>query len=80
MALPLLVTLATLQYGVPVIKYDRKGFKARQRQLLLTQRSAYLVELSKVKQKIEYAAVRGECQAVSEGLYPLSHVLRWLPR
>nr|BAB29403.1 unnamed protein product [Mus musculus] len=58
-----------IQYGVPVIKYDRKGFKARQRQLLLTQRSAYLVELSKVKQKIEYAAVRGvSTSSLSDGI------------
>ncbi|EDM13944.1 rCG21277 [Rattus norvegicus] len=48
-----------IQYGVPVIKYDRKGFKARQRQLLLTLRSAYLVEFSKIKQKMEYSALRG---------------------
>ncbi|XP_038200469.2 unconventional myosin-Ih [Arvicola amphibius] len=48
-----------IQYGVPVIKYDRKGFKARQRQLLLTPRAAYVVELSKIKQKIEYSALRG---------------------
>lgn len=54
------MTLAALQYGVPVIKYDRKGFKARQRQLLLTLRSAYVVELSKIKQKTEYSALRGK--------------------
>lgn len=54
------MTLVALQYGVPVIKYDRKGFKARQRQLLLTLRSAYVVELSKIKEKIEYSALRGE--------------------
>ncbi|XP_021042914.2 unconventional myosin-Ih [Mus pahari] len=58
-----------IQYGVPVIKYDRKGFKARQRQLLLTLRSAYVVELSKVKQKIEYAAVRGvSTSSLSDGI------------
>ncbi|XP_058137514.1 unconventional myosin-Ih isoform X1 [Dasypus novemcinctus] len=48
-----------IQYGIPVIKYDRKGFKARQRQLLLTRNSAYVVELAKVKQKIEYSALKG---------------------
>lgn len=53
------MTPTTLQYGVPVIKYDRRGFKARQRQLLLTPRAAYVVELSRIKQKIEYSALRG---------------------
>ncbi|XP_023576706.1 unconventional myosin-Ih [Octodon degus] len=48
-----------IQYGVPVIKYDRKGFKARQRQLILTQKAAYVVELAKIKQKIEYSALKG---------------------
>ncbi|KAM5311223.1 unconventional myosin-Ih [Glossophaga mutica] len=48
-----------IQYGIPVIKYDRKGFKARPRQLLLTQKAAYVVELAKVKQRIEYSALKG---------------------
>lgn len=53
----------SLQYGIPVIKYDRKGFKARQRQLILTQKAAYVVELAKIKQKIEYSALKGETRA-----------------
>ncbi|XP_055003295.1 unconventional myosin-Ih [Sorex araneus] len=48
-----------VQYGVPVVKYDRTGSKARPRQLLLTQKAAYVVEVAKIKQKIEYAALRG---------------------
>ncbi|XP_058387606.1 unconventional myosin-Ih isoform X1 [Diceros bicornis minor] len=48
-----------IQYGIPVIKYDRKGFKARQRQLLLTQKAAYVVEHAKIKQKIEYSTLKG---------------------
>ncbi|XP_006870566.1 PREDICTED: unconventional myosin-Ih [Chrysochloris asiatica] len=48
-----------IQYGIPVIKYDRKGFKARQRQLILTQKAVYVVELAKIKQKIEYSSVKG---------------------
>lgn len=55
----------SLQYGIPVTKYDRKGFKARQRQLILTQKAAYVVELAKIKQKIEYSALKGETQATS---------------
>ena len=52
------------QYGIPVIKYDRKGFKARQRQLLLTQKAAYVVELAKIKQKMEYSTLKGKTWAI----------------
>lgn len=48
------------QYGVPVIKYDRRGFKPRPRQLLLTNTFAVLVDRTKIKQRIDYAALRGE--------------------
>ena len=54
--------MPSLQYGIPVIKYDRKGFKARQRQLLLTQKAAYVVELARIKQKIEYPTLKGKRQ------------------
>lgn len=47
------------QYAVPVTKYDRKGYKARSRQLLLTSNSAIIVEDAKVKQRIDYAALKG---------------------
>lgn len=47
------------QYAVPVTKYDRKGYKARSRQLLLTSISAIIVEDAKVKQRIDYAALKG---------------------
>lgn len=58
------MTVTSLQYGIPVIKYDRKGFKTRQRQLILTQKAAYVVELAKIKQKIEYPALKGKQQAI----------------
>ncbi|KAF6082179.1 myosin IH [Phyllostomus discolor] len=58
-----------IQYGIPVIKYDRKGFKARPRQLLLTQKAAYVVELAKIKQKIEYSALKGiSTSSLSDGI------------
>lgn len=57
--------VTSLQYGIPVIKYDRKGFKVRQRQLILTQRAAYVVELTKIKQKIEYSTLKGKKQAIT---------------
>uniref|UniRef100_A0A8C6QKD3 Myosin 1H n=1 Tax=Nannospalax galili TaxID=1026970 RepID=A0A8C6QKD3_NANGA len=61
-----------IQYSVPVFKYDRKGFKVRQRQLLLTQKAAYVVELAKIKQKIEYSALRGvSTSSLSDGILVL---------
>lgn len=74
---PSVVTVTSLQYGIPVIKYDRKGFKARQRQLLLTQKAAYVVELAKIKQKIEYSTLKGKMQAIVRQLTgPMS---AWAP-
>nr|XP_023502733.1 unconventional myosin-Ih isoform X1 [Equus caballus] len=64
-----LISHEKIQYGIPVIKYDRKGFKARQRQLILTQRAAYVVELAKIKQKIEYSALKGvSTSSLSDGI------------
>uniref|UniRef100_A0A8B9S0Y4 Myosin IH n=1 Tax=Accipiter nisus TaxID=211598 RepID=A0A8B9S0Y4_9AVES len=48
-----------IKYVTPVIKYDRNGFKARDRLLVLTQSSAYVVEMAKIKQKIDYATLKG---------------------
>ncbi|XP_017669429.1 PREDICTED: unconventional myosin-Ih [Lepidothrix coronata] len=48
-----------IKYVTPVIKYDRNGFKARERLLVLTQSSAYVVEVAKVKQKIDYSTLKG---------------------
>uniref|UniRef100_A0A3Q3D7D0 Myosin Ic, paralog a n=1 Tax=Hippocampus comes TaxID=109280 RepID=A0A3Q3D7D0_HIPCM len=45
------------QYGVPVTKYDRRGFKPRSRQLLLSNTFAVLVDKTKIKQRIDYAAI-----------------------
>lgn len=50
------------QYGVLVIKYDKRGFKPRPRQLLLTNTFAVLVDKTKIKQRIDYTALRGENQ------------------
>lgn len=55
-----LLSLCAFQYGVPVIKYDRRGFKPRPRQLLLTNTFAVLVDRTKIKQRLDYAALRGE--------------------
>ena len=48
------------QYAVPVVKYDRKGYKARSRQLLLTPSAVVIVEDAKVKQRIDYTNLTGE--------------------
>ncbi|XP_067910834.1 unconventional myosin-Ih isoform X3 [Heterodontus francisci] len=59
-----------LRYGVPVIKYNRNGFKPRKRQLLLMQTKAYIVEEDKIKQKIEYATLKGvSVSNLSDGVF-----------
>ncbi|XP_041097151.1 unconventional myosin-Ic isoform X2 [Polyodon spathula] len=61
-----------IKYGVPVTKYDRKGYKARQRQLLLTQNSAFIVEEAKLKQRIDYSIMKGiSVSSLSDGLFVL---------
>uniref|UniRef100_A0A669CTX3 Unconventional myosin-Ih n=1 Tax=Oreochromis niloticus TaxID=8128 RepID=A0A669CTX3_ORENI len=47
------------QYSVPVVKYDRNGFRPRLRQLIFTQEAAYLVEEAKIKQWIDYSSLKG---------------------
>lgn len=55
----MLIPTRCFQYVTPVIKYDRNGFKARDRLLVLTQSAAYVVEMAKIKQKIDYATLKG---------------------
>lgn len=50
----------SLQYGVPVIKYNRNGFKPRPRQLVLTQTAAYVIEEAKIKQRVLYTFLKGQ--------------------
>ncbi|XP_067395564.1 unconventional myosin-Ih isoform X1 [Emydura macquarii macquarii] len=58
-----------VKYVTPVVKYDRNGFKARERQLVLTQSAAYVVEMAKIKQKIDYATLKGiSISNLSDGL------------
>uniref|UniRef100_A0AAQ6AIS7 Myosin motor domain-containing protein n=1 Tax=Amphiprion ocellaris TaxID=80972 RepID=A0AAQ6AIS7_AMPOC len=47
-----------MKYAVPVTKYDRKGYKPRPRQLLLTGSSAIIAEEGKLKQRIDYGALK----------------------
>nr|XP_014350501.1 PREDICTED: unconventional myosin-Ic [Latimeria chalumnae] len=61
-----------VKYAVPVTKYDRKGYKARARQLLLTDNSAFIVEEGKVKQRIDYSSLKGiSVSSLSDGLFVL---------
>uniref|UniRef100_A0A3P9P9U1 Unconventional myosin-Ih-like n=1 Tax=Poecilia reticulata TaxID=8081 RepID=A0A3P9P9U1_POERE len=48
-----------IHYGVPVVKYDRNGFRPRLRQLIFTQEAAYLVEETKIKQRIDFTSLKG---------------------
>uniref|UniRef100_A0A8D3CRS5 Myosin IHb n=1 Tax=Scophthalmus maximus TaxID=52904 RepID=A0A8D3CRS5_SCOMX len=43
-----------VKYSVPVVKYDRNGFRPRLRQLIFSLEAAYLVEEAKIKQRIDY--------------------------
>ncbi|XP_019401424.1 PREDICTED: unconventional myosin-Ic isoform X1 [Crocodylus porosus] len=62
----------TIKYAVPVIKYDRKGYKARARQLLLTQTAVFIVEEAKIKQRIDYANLTGiSVSSLSDNLFVL---------
>ncbi|XP_067340978.1 unconventional myosin-Ih isoform X3 [Channa argus] len=48
-----------IKYSVPVVKYDRNGFRPRLRQLIFTHKAAYLVEETKIKQRIDYSSLKG---------------------
>ncbi|XP_029024032.1 unconventional myosin-Ih isoform X2 [Betta splendens] len=48
-----------IKYSVPVVKYDRNGFRPRLRQLVFTAAAAYLVEEAKVKQRLDYSSLKG---------------------
>ncbi|XP_066514918.1 myosin Ic, paralog b [Hoplias malabaricus] len=61
-----------MKYAVPVTKYDRKGYKARARQLLLTGSSVIIVEDTKLKQSIDYSALKGiSVSSLSDGMFVL---------
>ncbi|TRY57362.1 hypothetical protein DNTS_024948 [Danionella cerebrum] len=60
------------KYGIAVTKYDRHGFRARVRQLLLTASSAVLVQEAKIKQRIDYGTLLGiSVSSLSDGFFIL---------
>lgn len=68
---------AFLQYSVPVIKYDRNGFKPRPRQLILTQTAAYVIEEAKIKQRVLYTTLKGQDNMIYISLAILDVFLYW---
>lgn len=63
---------------MPVIKYDRKGYKPRPRQLLLTSNSAIIAEEGKLKQRINYDTLKGQRSTARGWLIRPLLVLLWL--
>uniref|UniRef100_A0A672JD71 Myosin Ic, paralog b n=1 Tax=Salarias fasciatus TaxID=181472 RepID=A0A672JD71_SALFA len=64
--------LSEIDYAVPVTKYDRKGYKARPRQLLLTGNAVVIAEEGKLKQRIDYSALKGiSVSSLSDGVFVL---------
>lgn len=59
------------QYSVPVIKYNRNGFKPRPRQVILTQTAAYVVEEAKIKQRVLYTFLKGQGNMI---IYSMLHL------
>ncbi|CAB1319438.1 unnamed protein product, partial [Coregonus sp. 'balchen'] len=58
-----------VKYSVPVVKYDRNGFKPRPRQLILTQMAAYAVDEAKIKQRVQYTNLKGvSVSTLSDGI------------
>uniref|UniRef100_A0A8C8JHS2 Myosin IHa n=1 Tax=Oncorhynchus tshawytscha TaxID=74940 RepID=A0A8C8JHS2_ONCTS len=53
-----------IKYSIPIVKYDRNGFKARPRQLILTQTAAYVVDDAKIKQRVLYTTLKGDPNAI----------------
>uniref|UniRef100_A0A673WD74 TH1 domain-containing protein n=1 Tax=Salmo trutta TaxID=8032 RepID=A0A673WD74_SALTR len=51
--------LSAIPSSVPVVKYDRNGFRPRFRQLIYTGTAAYLVEEAKIKQHVEFNNLKG---------------------
>ncbi|KAM4532820.1 unconventional myosin-Ih isoform 2-T2 [Fundulus diaphanus] len=64
-----------IKYSVPVVKYDRNGFRPRLRQLIFTQEAAYLVEETKIKQRIDYASLKGVSVSNLSDNFLILHVI-----
>ncbi|XP_061658046.1 unconventional myosin-Ih [Syngnathoides biaculeatus] len=54
-----LIQRQNVTYTVPVLKYDRNGFRPRPRQLVFTREAAYLADGARIKQTVRYDALKG---------------------
>ncbi|KAL8180013.1 UNVERIFIED_CONTAM: Unconventional myosin-Ih, partial [Gekko kuhli] len=58
-----------IKYVAPVVKFEQKNFKPRDRLLVLTRVSSYLVEATKIKEKVEYNMIKGlSVSGLSDGI------------
>ncbi|KAK7895286.1 hypothetical protein WMY93_020611 [Mugilogobius chulae] len=64
-----------IQYSVPVVKYDRNGFRPRLRQLIFTQEAAYLAEEAKIKQRIDFNSLKGVSVSNLSDNFLILHVI-----
>ncbi|XP_044190564.1 unconventional myosin-Ih isoform X2 [Thunnus albacares] len=64
-----------IKYSVPVVKYDRNGFRPRLRQLIFTQEAVYLVEEAKIKQRIDYTSLKGVSVSNLSDNFLILHVI-----
>uniref|UniRef100_A0A8C8J8X0 Myosin IHb n=1 Tax=Oncorhynchus tshawytscha TaxID=74940 RepID=A0A8C8J8X0_ONCTS len=62
------------KYSVPVVKYDRNGFRPRFRQLIYTGSAAYLVEEAKIKQRVEFNNLKGVSVSTLSDNFLILHV------
>uniref|UniRef100_A0A8C7F650 Myosin IH n=1 Tax=Oncorhynchus kisutch TaxID=8019 RepID=A0A8C7F650_ONCKI len=63
-----------IKYSVPVVKYDRNGFRPRFRQLIYTGSAAYLVEEAKIKQRVEFNNLKGVSVSTLSDNFLILHV------
>ncbi|KAI1882411.1 hypothetical protein AGOR_G00250410 [Albula goreensis] len=64
-----------IKYSTPVVKYDRNGFRPRLRLLVLTHAALYVVEEAKVKQRVEYNALKGVSVSNLSDNFLILHVM-----
>ncbi|XP_062874427.1 unconventional myosin-Ih, partial [Trichomycterus rosablanca] len=69
-----------IKYSVPVVKYDRNGFKPRPRQLILTQVALYVVEEAKIKQRVQYVSLKGVSVSNLGDTFMILHVVCDAPK
>ncbi|MCJ8746605.1 hypothetical protein PDJAM_G00143780 [Pangasius djambal] len=69
------ITQERIKYSVPVVKYDRNGFKPRPRQLILTQVALHVAEEAKIKQTVQYVSLKGVSVSNLGDTFMILHVV-----